>query len=85
MRNGLLTQHEDLLQHLPFTPSLLSTKEKASSDDIVVEMKSSKSEEVVLLQGVNGEKKTSSNQVLHPKHLNTRQGRNKTQQANVVI
>ncbi|XP_060799839.1 melanoma cell adhesion molecule b isoform X2 [Neoarius graeffei] len=38
------------------------TKEKASSDDIVVEMKSSKSEEVVLLQGVNGEKKTSSNQ-----------------------
>ncbi|KAB5550284.1 hypothetical protein PHYPO_G00052070 [Pangasianodon hypophthalmus] len=38
------------------------TKEKASSDDIVVEMKSSKSEEAVLLQGVNGDKKTSSDQ-----------------------
>ncbi|KAM9468393.1 melanoma cell adhesion molecule b isoform 2-T2 [Clarias gariepinus] len=36
------------------------TKEKASSDDIVVEIKSSKSEEAVLLQGVNGDKKTSN-------------------------
>ncbi|KAF5901957.1 cell surface glycoprotein MUC18 isoform X1, partial [Clarias magur] len=36
------------------------TKEKASSDDIVVEMKSSKSEEAVLLQGVNGDKKASN-------------------------
>ncbi|XP_059389118.1 cell surface glycoprotein MUC18-like [Carassius carassius] len=31
-------------------------KEKASKDDIVMEMKSGKSEEVVLLQGVNGDK-----------------------------
>ncbi|XP_060744555.1 melanoma cell adhesion molecule b isoform X2 [Tachysurus vachellii] len=38
------------------------TKEKASSDDIVVEMKSSKSEEAVLLQGVNGDRKTSRDQ-----------------------
>ncbi|KAI5620819.1 cell surface glycoprotein MUC18 isoform X1 [Silurus asotus] len=38
------------------------TKEKVSNDDIVVEMKSSKSEEAVLLQGVNGDKKTSSDQ-----------------------
>lgn len=60
-------QHEDLLQHLSNTVSLLSTKEKASSDDIVVEMKSSKSEEAVLLQGVNGDKKTSNVQVVRPK------------------
>lgn len=59
-------QHEDVLQHLLFIVSLLSTKEKISSDDIVVEMKSSKSEEAVLLQGVNGDKKTSSNQVISP-------------------
>ncbi|TSQ58049.1 Cell surface glycoprotein MUC18 [Bagarius yarrelli] len=38
------------------------TKEKASSDDIVVEMKSSKSEEAVLLQGVNGDKRASRDQ-----------------------
>ncbi|XP_017346220.1 melanoma cell adhesion molecule b isoform X3 [Ictalurus punctatus] len=38
------------------------TKEKASSDDIVVEMKGSKSEEAVLLQRVNGDKKTSIDQ-----------------------
>ncbi|XP_058268837.1 melanoma cell adhesion molecule b isoform X3 [Hemibagrus wyckioides] len=38
------------------------TKEKASSDDIVVEIKSSKSEEAVLLQGVNGDKKSSRDQ-----------------------
>ncbi|KAK3560721.1 hypothetical protein QTP86_014727 [Hemibagrus guttatus] len=38
------------------------TKEKASSDDIVVEIKSSKSEEAVLLQGVNGDKKASRDQ-----------------------
>ncbi|XP_046719589.1 melanoma cell adhesion molecule b isoform X4 [Silurus meridionalis] len=38
------------------------TKEKVSNDDIVVEMKSSKSEEAVLLQGVNGDKKMSSDQ-----------------------
>ncbi|XP_059370422.1 melanoma cell adhesion molecule b isoform X2 [Carassius carassius] len=34
------------------------TKEKASKDDIVMEMKSGKSEEAVLLQGVNGDKKS---------------------------
>ncbi|XP_051520759.1 melanoma cell adhesion molecule b isoform X2 [Myxocyprinus asiaticus] len=33
-------------------------KETASKDDIVMEMKSGKSEEAVLLQGVNGDKKT---------------------------
>ncbi|KAL7831771.1 hypothetical protein AOLI_G00293190 [Acnodon oligacanthus] len=38
------------------------TKESASKDDIVVEMKSGKSEEAVLLQGVNGEKKFPSDQ-----------------------
>ncbi|XP_062872908.1 melanoma cell adhesion molecule b isoform X2 [Trichomycterus rosablanca] len=38
------------------------TKEKVSSDDIVVEMKNSKSEEAVLLQGVNGDKKISNDQ-----------------------
>lgn len=34
------------------------TKEKASKDNIVMEMKSGKSEEAVLLQGVNGDKKS---------------------------
>ncbi|XP_058600465.1 melanoma cell adhesion molecule b isoform X1 [Onychostoma macrolepis] len=34
------------------------TKEKTSKDDIVMEMKSGKSEEAVLLQGVNGDKKS---------------------------
>ncbi|KAK2881087.1 hypothetical protein QQF64_008574 [Cirrhinus molitorella] len=34
------------------------TKEKASKDDIVMEMKSGKSEEAVLLQGINGDKKS---------------------------
>ncbi|XP_018972107.2 cell surface glycoprotein MUC18-like isoform X1 [Cyprinus carpio] len=34
------------------------TKEKASKDDIVMEMKSGKSEEAVLLQGVNGDRKS---------------------------
>lgn len=34
------------------------TKEKASKDDIVMEMKSGKSEEAVLLQRVNGDKKS---------------------------
>ncbi|XP_018972115.1 cell surface glycoprotein MUC18-like isoform X1 [Cyprinus carpio] len=34
------------------------TKQKASKDDIVMEMKSGKSEEAVLLQGVNGDKKS---------------------------
>ncbi|XP_076832640.1 melanoma cell adhesion molecule b [Brachyhypopomus gauderio] len=38
------------------------TKEKSSKDDVVVEMKSSRSEEAVLLQGVNGEKKSPSGQ-----------------------
>jgi len=38
--------------------SFPSTKEKASKDDIVMEMKSGKSEEAVLLQGVNGDKKS---------------------------
>ncbi|XP_066519039.1 melanoma cell adhesion molecule b isoform X2 [Hoplias malabaricus] len=38
------------------------TKESASKDDIVVEMKSGKSEEAVLLQGVNGDKKFPSDQ-----------------------
>ncbi|XP_017574132.2 melanoma cell adhesion molecule b isoform X1 [Pygocentrus nattereri] len=38
------------------------TKESASKDDIVVEMKSGKSEEAVLLQGVNGEKKFPNDQ-----------------------
>ncbi|XP_021337028.1 melanoma cell adhesion molecule b isoform X2 [Danio rerio] len=33
-------------------------KQKASKDDIVMEMKSGKSEEAVLLQGVNGDKKS---------------------------
>lgn len=44
------------LNHLLF--SFSSTKEKASKDDIVMEMKSGKSEEAVLLQGVNGDKKS---------------------------
>ncbi|XP_051962918.1 cell surface glycoprotein MUC18-like [Xyrauchen texanus] len=35
------------------------TKETASKDDIVMEMKSGKSEEAVLLQGVNGDKKNT--------------------------
>uniref|UniRef100_A0A8C1CC37 Melanoma cell adhesion molecule b n=1 Tax=Cyprinus carpio carpio TaxID=630221 RepID=A0A8C1CC37_CYPCA len=34
------------------------TKEKASKDDIVMEMKSGKSEEAVLLQGINGDRKS---------------------------
>ncbi|XP_072548214.1 melanoma cell adhesion molecule b [Salminus brasiliensis] len=38
------------------------TKESASKDDIVVEMKSGKSEEAVLLQGVNGDKKIPNDQ-----------------------
>lgn len=47
--------HTKHLNHLLF--SFSSTKEKASKDDIVA-MKSGKSEEVVLLQGVNGDKKS---------------------------
>uniref|UniRef100_A0A8B9L410 Melanoma cell adhesion molecule b n=1 Tax=Astyanax mexicanus TaxID=7994 RepID=A0A8B9L410_ASTMX len=38
------------------------TKESASKDDFVVEMKSGKSEEAVLLQGVNGDKKIPNDQ-----------------------
>ncbi|XP_051535845.1 cell surface glycoprotein MUC18-like isoform X2 [Myxocyprinus asiaticus] len=38
------------------------TKEKASKDDIIMEMKSGKSEEAVLLQGVNGDQKTPTEQ-----------------------
>lgn len=40
-----------------------STKEKTSKDDIVVEMKAKKTEESVLLKGVNGEKKPLNDQV----------------------
>ncbi|KAG1957420.1 cell surface glycoprotein MUC18 isoform X1 [Pimephales promelas] len=39
-----------------------STKEKTSKDDIVVEMKAKKTEESVLLKGVNGEKKPLNDQ-----------------------
>ncbi|XP_067293902.1 cell surface glycoprotein MUC18 isoform X3 [Pseudorasbora parva] len=39
-----------------------STKEKTNKDDIVVEMKAKKTEESVLLKGVNGEKKPLSDQ-----------------------
>ncbi|KAG9351461.1 hypothetical protein JZ751_022711 [Albula glossodonta] len=38
------------------------TKEKTSKDDIVVEMKSDKTEEAVLLKGVNGDKKAHNDQ-----------------------
>ncbi|XP_036381592.1 cell surface glycoprotein MUC18 isoform X1 [Megalops cyprinoides] len=38
------------------------TKEKASKGDIVVEMKSDKTEEAVLLKGVNGDKKAHNDQ-----------------------
>ncbi|XP_061074084.1 melanoma cell adhesion molecule b isoform X2 [Conger conger] len=38
------------------------TSEKSSKDDIITEMKSEKSEEAVLLQGVNGEKKSLNDQ-----------------------
>ncbi|XP_026109450.1 cell surface glycoprotein MUC18-like isoform X2 [Carassius auratus] len=41
-----------------------STKEKTNKDDIVVEMKAKKTEESVLLKGVNGEKKPPNHQ--HP-------------------
>lgn len=34
------------------------TKEKGKKDDIVMEMKTDKTEETVLLQGVNGDKKS---------------------------
>lgn len=40
-----------------------STKEKTNKDDIVVEMKAKKTEESVLLKGVNGEKKPLNDQV----------------------
>ncbi|XP_016119380.1 cell surface glycoprotein MUC18-like [Sinocyclocheilus grahami] len=39
-----------------------STKEKTNKEDIVVEMKAKKTEESVLLKGVNGEKKTPNDQ-----------------------
>ncbi|KAJ8267053.1 hypothetical protein GJAV_G00137770 [Gymnothorax javanicus] len=38
------------------------TKEKSSKDDIVVEVKSEKTEEAVLLKGINGEKKALNDQ-----------------------
>lgn len=38
------------------------SSEKSSKDDIIMEMKSEKSEEAVLLQGVNGEKKALNDQ-----------------------
>uniref|UniRef100_A0A8C9T0U5 Melanoma cell adhesion molecule n=1 Tax=Scleropages formosus TaxID=113540 RepID=A0A8C9T0U5_SCLFO len=40
------------------------TKEKASKGDIVVEMKSEKTEDAVLLKGINGEKRPSNDQVI---------------------
>ncbi len=40
-----------------------STKEKTNKDDIVVEMKAKKTEESVLLKGVNGEQKPPNDQV----------------------
>nr|XP_021327367.1 cell surface glycoprotein MUC18 [Danio rerio] len=39
-----------------------STKEKTNKDDIVVEMKAKKTEESVLLKGINGEKKPPNDQ-----------------------
>lgn len=48
----------------PTTPSVNSTKEKTTKDDIVVEMKTdTKTEEAVLLKGVNGDKKGPGAQV----------------------
>ncbi len=40
-----------------------STKEKTNKEDIVVEMKAKKTEESVLLKGVNGEQKPPNDQV----------------------
>ena len=46
------------------SPSVCSTKEKTTKDDIVVEMKSNaKNEEAVLLKAVNGDKKGPNEKV----------------------
>ena len=58
-----------LLRELAFNDLMLNAEyDYASKDDIVVEMKSGKSEEAVLLQGVNGDKKFPNDQVCNPKN-----------------
>lgn len=46
-----------------YSINVYSTKEKTNKDDIVVEMKAKKTEESVLLKGVNGEQKPPNDQV----------------------
>ena len=45
------------VSHNPTLVSVSSTKEKTTKDDIVVEMKTTKNEESVLLKATNGNKK----------------------------
>lgn len=50
--------------HVPTSLSVVSTKEKTTKDEIVVEMKTNtKNEEAVLLKAVNGDKKGPNDQV----------------------
>lgn len=46
-----------------YSINVYSTTEKTQKDDIVVEMKAEKTEESVLLKGVNGDKKPMNDQV----------------------
>lgn len=48
---------------MPTLVSVSSTKEKTTKDDIVVEMKTTKNEETVLLKATNVDKKCPNEQV----------------------